>query len=85
LGGPGDKKLCEELKTECNQENIVVLAGSLSFLESAALMKDATMNFTNDSAPLHIASAMDAPTTAVFCSTVPGFWFWSSINKLKSC
>jgi ADP-heptose:LPS heptosyltransferase len=75
LGGPGDKKLCEELKTECNQENIVVLAGSLSFLESAALMKDATMNFTNDSAPLHIASAMDAPTTAVFCSTVPGFGF----------
>ena len=33
------------------------------------------MNYVNDSAPLHIASAMDAPVTAVFCSTVPAFGF----------
>ncbi len=75
LGGPGDKKLCDELKKECSQKNIVALAGSLSFLESAALMKDAAMNYTNDSAPLHISSAMNAPTTAIFCSTVPDFGF----------
>ena len=75
LGGPDDKGLCEQIKSDSNQQNIIVLAGSLSFLESAALMKDATMNFTNDSAPLHIASSMDAPTTAVFCSTIPGFGF----------
>ena len=33
------------------------------------------MNYVNDSAPLHIASAMNAPVTAVFCSTVPSFGF----------
>lgn len=33
------------------------------------------MNYVNDSAPLHIASAMNAPITAVFCSTVPAFGF----------
>jgi ADP-heptose:LPS heptosyltransferase len=38
-------------------------------------MADATMNYVNDSAPLHIASAMNAPVTVVFCSTVPAFGF----------
>jgi len=42
---------------------------------SAALIRDAFMNYTNDSAPLHLASAMDAPVAAVFCSTVPEFGF----------
>lgn len=74
IGGPGDKDLCDSMKQSCNN-NVEVLAGKLNFLESAALMKDAKMNFTNDSAPLHIASAMNAPVTAMFCSTVPGFGF----------
>ena len=38
-------------------------------------MKGATMSYVNDSAPLHIASAMNAPVTAIFCSTVPAFGF----------
>ena len=33
------------------------------------------MNYVNDSAPMHIASAMNAKTTAIFCSTVPSFGF----------
>jgi heptosyltransferase-2 len=33
------------------------------------------MNFVNDSAPMHFASAMNAPTTAFFCSTIPEFGF----------
>ncbi len=33
------------------------------------------MNYVNDSAPLHLCSAMNAPTTAIFCSTVPEFGF----------
>ncbi len=93
MGGPTDESLCEQIKTDCNQENIMVLAGKLSFLESAALMKDAEMNYTNDSAPLHIASAMNASVTAVFCSTVPEFGFGPlstnskvvQINKKLDC
>jgi heptosyltransferase-2 len=33
------------------------------------------MNYVNDSAPMHLASAMNAPTCAVYCSTVPAFGF----------
>ena len=75
LGGPNDEEACDEIKDEFQDSNIVNLAGKLSFLQTAALMKNAIRNFVNDSAPLHIASAMNAQTTAVFCSTIPDFGF----------
>ena len=74
-GGKSDLTLCTEIKQESKHPNIEVLAGKYSFLQTAALMKDAAMNYTNDSAPLHFASAMDAAVTAVFCSTIPEFGF----------
>lgn len=73
LGAPSDSELCDEIRSASSR--VVSLAGKLSFLESAALMKDAVMNYVNDSAPLHLASAVNAPVTAVFCSTVPEFGF----------
>ncbi|MBI1224128.1 MAG: glycosyltransferase family 9 protein [Bacteroidetes bacterium] len=76
LGGPADELLCNELKSASKHPKTIVKAGKLSFLESAALMKNAVMNFVNDSAPLHFASATDAPVTAVFCSTIKSFGFW---------
>jgi heptosyltransferase-2 len=76
LGGPGDFELCEQLIKSSNRNpRIINLAGKLSFMQTAALMKTAQMNYVNDSAPLHIASAMNASVTAFFCSTVPEFGF----------
>lgn len=75
LGGKEDYDLGEKLIFESGSGNIYNLAGKLSITESAALMKDAKMNFVNDSGPLHIASAMNANVTAVFCSTTPEFGF----------
>ena len=75
LGARGDHAICEDIRIQSNNKNLVNLSGQLSFLESAALMKGALMNFVNDSAPMHIASAMNAPVTAIFCSTVPSFGF----------
>ena len=75
LGGKGDAEACEQIRVAAGRSNVQNLAGRLSFLESAALMRDAAMNYANDSAPVHIASAVNAPVTAVFCSTVPAFGF----------
>jgi heptosyltransferase-2 len=75
LGGAADKVACDEIKVQSTHSNVEVMAGKLSFLESAALMKGAMMNYVNDSAPMHIASAMNAPVTAVYCSTIPAFGF----------
>lgn len=74
LGAPGDKNLCDQIRIESGDKSID-LSGQLSFLESAALMKNAVMNYVNDSAPMHFASAMNAPVTAVYCSTIPGFGY----------
>ncbi len=75
LGAPSDAEACEWIKNNSSSKKITNLAGKLSFLESAALIRDAAMNYVNDSAPMHIASAMNAPITAIFCSTVPSFGF----------
>ena len=73
IGAPGDHALCTRIAKAAGRG--VVLAEELSLLSSAALMEGAAMNYVNDSAPLHIASAMNAPVTAIFCSTVPAFGF----------
>lgn len=75
LGAPGDRELCERIRNNADHPKVQSLAGQLTFLESAALMEGARMNYVNDSAPLHFASAMNAPVTAIYCSTVPAFGF----------
>lgn len=81
LGGKTDTEICERIQGKAINKNVKVLAGKLNFLSSAALMKSAKMNYTNDSAPLHFASATDAPVTAIFCSTIPEFGFYPISEK----
>ena len=57
IGAPGDTPLCQEITANAGRGE--VLAGKLSLLGTAALMQGAHMNYVNDSAPLHIASAMN--------------------------
>ncbi len=75
LGAPSDAALCERILSACGPRSATNFCGKLSFLQSAALMSKAQMNYVNDSAPLHFASAMNAPVTAFFCSTIPEFGF----------
>lgn len=75
LGGKGDVDMCNRLKDSDARKKSIVLAGDLSLLQSAALMKDSQMNYVNDSAPLHLCSSVNAPVTAFFCSTIPAFGF----------
>jgi heptosyltransferase-2 len=82
LGAPGDADLCEQIKLKSESgERVVNLAGKLGFLESAALQEGAIMSYVNDSAPMHFASAMNAPVTAVYCSTLPAFGFGPLSDK----
>ena len=72
IGHPGSSNPVIQSSSHPNIKN---LAGQLTLLESAALMKGARMNFTNDSAPMHLASAVNAPVTVIYCSTTPDFGF----------
>ena len=75
LGSGADREVCSAIILEANVPHAINLSGELSLMESAALMAKATMNFTNDSAPMHLCSALNAPVTAVYCSTIPDFGF----------
>lgn len=75
LGGPNDSDLAQRIITHTPDAKVEVLCGTLTLLQSAALMKGAERNYVNDSGPLHLASAMNAKVTAFFCSTVPEFGF----------
>ncbi len=73
IGASSDTPLCQQIITSAGRGEVLV--GKLTLLATAALMQGAHMNYVNDSAPLHIASAMNAPVTAIFCSTVAAFGF----------
>ncbi len=75
IGAPTDFDLCERIRK--NIPHTVNLCGKLNLLDSAALMKTASRVFVNDSAPLHLASAVNAKTTAIFCSTVKDFGYFT--------
>lgn len=74
LGGKTDSGICRNLVKKSGRP-VTDLSGKLTFLQTCALMKHSRMNFVNDSAPLHFCSAMNAPVTAFFCSTIPEFGF----------
>ena len=75
IGAGNDVKLCESIMKLSKREKVINLCGKLQMLESAALMSRSLMNYCNDSAPLHFSTAVNAPTTAFFCSTIPDFGF----------
>jgi lipopolysaccharide heptosyltransferase II len=82
MGGPDDRSLSEAIIQMTTSKSPIDLCGELTFLQSAALMKHAQMNFVNDSAPMHFASAVNAPVAAVYCSTLPAFGY-GPLSDLK--
>ena len=73
VGGPGDRALAQEIVAAV--PHAVDATGALPLLASAELIGRCAVIVTNDSAPLHLASAMGTPTVAIFGPTVPEFGF----------
>jgi ADP-heptose:LPS heptosyltransferase len=83
LGAPADTQMAESIIRQSEDARLQNLCGKLSLLQSALLMKGAKMNYVNDSAPMHLCSAIDAPVAAIYCSTVPEFGFGPLSSKSK--
>ncbi len=80
IGGPGDKALGDQIIAGIKRDsrvynNVLNVAGQFHFLSSAALQKGAIINYVNDSAPMHFATAVNAPVVAIYCSTIPDFGY----------
>jgi ADP-heptose:LPS heptosyltransferase len=72
-GAPNEVELCRSVAQHI--PNATSLASQLTLAQTVALMAGAQRVYCNDSSPIHFASALGVPTTAVFCSTVPAFGF----------
>jgi heptosyltransferase-2 len=75
VGGEEDRFLCrkiaEDVKGKC-----LVAAGEASVLQSAALFSKCRLLISNDSAPVHLASAVGTKVVDIYGPTVPQFGFY---------
>lgn len=69
VGSREDAPLGEQIEGAANA------CGMLTLRASAALIRQASVLVTNDSAPLHFAQAVGTPTVAIFGPTIPAFGF----------
>ncbi len=75
VGARDDAPLADAIMIAAGDERVIDATGKLTLLASAELIGRAQAIVTNDSAPLHLASAMGTPTVAIFGPTVPAFGF----------
>ncbi len=73
VGSAADAELAREIGE--GRPGVIDATGRLSLLASAELIRRSRVLVTNDSSPLHMASAMNTPTVALFGPTVPRFGF----------
>jgi heptosyltransferase-2 len=74
IGAAADRDLASQI-AQAASGRVIDATGRLSLLASAELIARSVAIVTNDSAPLHLASAMGTPTVAIFGPTVPEFGF----------
>jgi heptosyltransferase-2 len=74
FGSEEDSALCERIADSMTGRP-AMMAGKFSVLQSAAAVSLSRVILSNDSAPVHMASAMKIPVVAVFGSTIPEFGF----------
>lgn len=65
VGAPSEIEIVETIQAAMHHET-VSLAGRISLRELAAVLGKADVFICNDSAPMHIAAAMQTPTVAIF-------------------
>lgn len=86
LGAAADTPLAEAISRAVSTARgapVIDATGRLSLLGSAALLARCQLLVSNDSAPLHLASAMNTPTVALFGPTVPSMGFGPLAEKQR--
>ncbi|HEY2804475.1 MAG TPA: glycosyltransferase family 9 protein [Gemmatimonadales bacterium] len=75
VGGPGDRADARAIKTALGGATIADGTGRLNMLQSGELIRRARILVSNDSAPVHLASAVGTPVVEIYGPTVPQFGF----------
>lgn len=75
IGGTEDEGICNEIRTLSKSSLVHDASGALTLLQSAELIRRCRLLVSNDSAPMHLATAVGTPVVAIFGATVPAFGF----------
>jgi lipopolysaccharide heptosyltransferase II len=70
LGGPGEEDIAQTINTRMKNDALV-LAGKLSLDDLTYIISRLNLLITNDSGPMHIATAVKTPTVAIFGPEIP--------------
>ncbi|MFI5309683.1 MAG: glycosyltransferase family 9 protein [Gemmatimonadales bacterium] len=84
VGSRDDASLAAEIGRAAGVERMVDATGRLSLLGTAELLRRCVALVTNDSAPQHLASAVDTPTLTIFGPTVPSFGFGPLASRVAT-
>jgi ADP-heptose:LPS heptosyltransferase len=71
LGGPGDKNLVSTITKNANSPDVKAMTSN-EIDATAAIIKQASLCISNDSAPMHIAAAVGTKSLALFGPVSPG-------------
>jgi heptosyltransferase II len=75
LGGNDGRESCEFIEAALDPAACLNLCGLLTVLESCELLRRCSVLVSNDSAPVHLAAAMETATIALLGPTVSRFGF----------
>ncbi len=85
-----EKKIKENTKEfAISHENwksrILDLAGCTDLSELGIVIRESLAIVTNDSSPVHYASAFNKPTVVIYGATVPDFGYYGLMDKQRIC
>lgn len=75
IGGPADAQTAEVVQ-ELSGNKALDAVGKMTLRQSAYLISKSRFLLTNDSAPLHLAVAVETPVVAIFGPTITSFGFY---------
>lgn len=75
VGGPGDRADARAIRTALGNTILADGTGHLTMLQSGELIRRAKVLVSNDSAPVHLASAVGTPVVEIYGPTVTQFGF----------
>ena len=74
FGGPDEVEICSGIRDGIG-DKAILLTGKKTLKESATLISKCNLFISNDSGPMHMASAVNTPVIAFFGPTVQDFGF----------
>jgi heptosyltransferase-2 len=72
IGGAGERRIASKVKEHLPTLRIIDLSGKLSLGMLGWLLKEARLLISNDSGPVHVASAVGTPVISIFGRNLSG-------------